>query len=143
MKYLIKILLLISCLLLFSCAKDKVEVEKLKETDQQMEMITAYKDGMKNLDKGDYFYASKKFLEAELLFPQSKWAAKSSLMAAYTFYLQDYYSESINNLERYIETYPQDSNMAYARFLIAICYYETVVDEKRDTDALIMAKKKI
>ena len=72
MKYLIKILLLISCLLLFSCAKDKVEVEKLKETDQQMEMITAYKDGMKNLDKGDYFYASKKFLEAELLFPQSK-----------------------------------------------------------------------
>ena len=143
MNNIFRTLVLLLILTLLSCAKDqKPEASKIKEINQEMEMISSYKEGLENLDKRDYFFASKKFLEAELLYPQSKWAAKSALMASYSFYLQDFYAEALNNLERYILTYPKDENMAYARFLIAICYYESVVDEKRDTDALINAKKK-
>ena len=105
-------------------------------------MISAYREGMQNLDEGDTYYAAKKFLESELLFPQSEWAPKSVLMASYAYYLQDYYSESIFNLERYISTYPDDKNMAYAYFLLAMCHYETIVDEKKDLAPLLEAKKK-
>ena len=143
MNNIFKTLLLLIVLTLLSCAKDQIqEVSKIKEINQEMEMINSYKEGLENLEKRDYFFASKKFLEAELLYPQSQWAAKSALMASYSFYLQDFYAEALDNLKRYILTYPKDKNMAYARFLIAICYYESVVDEKRDTDALINAKEK-
>ena len=133
--------LLLLYLTLLSCGAEQKTVNKIKEINQEQEMITSYKEGLEGITKRDYFVASKKFLEAELLYPQSRWAAKSALMASYSFYLQDFYSEALNNLERYVITYPKDENMAYARFLIAICYYETVVDEKRDTDAIIKAKE--
>ena len=133
--------LLLLYLTLLSCGAEQKTVNKIKEINQEQEMITSYKEGLEGITKRDYFVASKKFLEAELLYPQSRWAAKSALMASYSFYLQDFYSEALNNLERYVITYPKDENMAYARFLIAICYYETIVDEKRDTDAIIKAKE--
>ena len=84
----------------------------------------------------------KKFLESELLYPQSLWAPKSALMASYSYYLQNYYSESLANLERYLKTYPTDLHQAYAHYLIAMCYYETIEDEKRDSAPLIKARKK-
>jgi outer membrane protein assembly factor BamD len=94
------------------------------------------------LNEGDPFFAAKKFLEAELLFPQSLWAPRSALMASYSYYMQNYYAESLANLERYIKTYPTDKNIPYAHYLIAMCYYETIEDEKRDADPLIRAKNK-
>ena len=51
-------------------------------------------------------------------------------MASYAFYLQNFYSESLSNLERYLRTYPNDKDIAYAHYLIAICYYETIEDER-------------
>ena len=82
------------------------------------------------------------FLEAELLFPQSIWAPRSALMASYSYYLQNYYLEALANLERYLKTYPTDKNQAYAHYLIAMCFYETIEDEKRDSAPLIKAKNK-
>ena len=82
-------------------------------------MISAYKEGMNLLEMGDYFAAGKKFLEAEILFPQSQWASKSVLMASYSYYMQDYYSLAIQNLKRYFNTYPNDKNIAYAHYLIS------------------------
>ena len=105
-------------------------------------MVTSYKEGYEALEKGDTYFAAKKFLEAELLFPQSKWAPRAALMAAYAYYMQDFYSESLNNLERYLKTYPTDKDQIYAHYLIAICYYETIEDEKRDAAPLIKAKNK-
>lgn len=140
-----KKLYLIFFLFLFilnSCAKEKNEVSVIKETKQDLEIITAYKDAYNALEQGDPFFAAKKFLEAELLFPQSKWAPKSALMASYSFYLQNYYSEALLNLERYLKTYPKDKDLAYAHYLIAICYYETIEDEKRDSGPLIKSKEK-
>ncbi len=127
---------------LISCSKQEKEISVIKELDQSKEMIVTYKEGFEALEKGDTYFAAKKFLEAELLYPQSLWAPKSALMAAYSFYLQNFYSESISNLNRYLKTYPTDVNVAYAHYLIAMCYYETIEDEKRDTAPIIRAKEK-
>ena len=125
-----------------SCGKEKEKVSIIKETRQDLEIITAYKEAYKALDENDPYFAAKKFLEAELLFPQSKWASKSALMAAYSFYMQNYYAEALMNLERYLKTYPDDVDVSYAHYLIAMCYYETIEDEKRDTGPILKAKKK-
>ncbi len=128
--------------LLNGCQKGQKEVSLITENRQDLELVATYKDAYESLMKGDPYYAAKKFLEAELLYPQSDWAPKSALMAAYSFYLQNYYSESILNLNRYLKTYPNDNNLIYAHYLIAMCYYETIEDEKRDSKPLILAKEK-
>ena len=140
MNFFYKLLLIL--LLLTSCTKDSPKISSIKETNQELEMINAYKLGFENINKADYFYAAKNFLEAELLFPQSDWAPKAALMASYAYYLQDNYAQARANLERYIKTYPSDKRMVYGHFLLAMCYYETIEDEKKDLEPLLIAKKK-
>ena len=135
------IFFILSSYLLGSCSPKKEEVSIIKELDQQSELITAYSEAMENLQKGDHFFAATKFLEAELLFPQSDWAPKSSLMASYSFYLQDFYSKSIFHLERFMTTYPKDERMPYANYLLAMCYFENIEDEKRDLFPLLKSKE--
>ena len=132
------------CLLVFliGCSKDKKEISQIKETNQELEIFTAYKEAYEALDLGDPYFAATKFLEAELLFPQSEWAPRSALMASYSYYMQNYYEEALLNLNRYLKTYPLDENLVYAHYLIAMCYYETIEDEKRDTGSLIKARDK-
>jgi outer membrane protein assembly factor BamD len=143
MKILYKLLILLIFVSIISCSsKVEKEITKLKETDQEQEMISAYREAMESLNKGDYFFASKKFLEAELLFPQSEWAPKSALMASYSYYMQDFYSEAVFNLERYISTYPKDKNISYGHYLLAMCFYENIENEKKDLAPLIKAKNK-
>ncbi len=125
---------------IMSCSQKKDEISLIKEVDQQAELVATYSEAMENLKKNDTFFAANKFLEAELLFPQSDWAPKSALMAAYSFYLQDYYTKSIFHLERFISTYPKDERMPYAYYLLAMCYYENIEDEKRDLLPLLKSK---
>ena len=133
-------IIIFSIIFLVSCSQKQNEVSLIKEVDQQAELVTTYSEAMENLKKGDTFFAANKFLEAELLFPQSDWAPKSALMAAYSYYLQDYYSKSIFHLERFISTYPKDERMSYAYYLLAMCYYENIEDEKRDLLPLLRSK---
>ncbi len=142
MKFIYKLVLALIFFSLTSCSNNKEEVSKIKELDQEMEMISTYKEGMNALNKNDTFFAAKKFLEAELLFPQSNWAPKSALMAAYAYYMQDNYSEAQFNLERYLSTYPLDKRRPYAEYLLAICHYQEIVDEARDLRPLIIARNK-
>ena len=137
------VLILILVLLFNSCSKNVEEVKLIKETSQTNEVISAYKKGMSLMEAGDYFAASKKFLEVEILLPQSQWAPKSVLMASYSYYLQNYYSLATENLKRYFKTYPKDKNMAYAHYLLAMCYYETIEGEKKDLAPLIASKKEL
>ena len=136
------LLLILSLIFIGSCSKDIEKISEIKENNQELEILNNYNEAYKALNEGDPYFAAKKFLEAELLFPQSQWAAKSALMAAYSYYLQNYYSEALSNLERYLITYPNDKDLAYAHYLIAICYYEEIEDEKRDSRPLINAEKK-
>ena len=135
------ILIIFSLIFSYSCSKETENIKLIKETDQKIEMISAYEKGMNLFEIGDYFAASKKFLEAEILFPQSQWAPKSVLMASYSYYMQSYYSLAIENIKRYFKTYPNDKNKAYAHYLLAICYYETIEGEKKDLAPLILSKK--
>ena len=137
-----KIYIIIFFLFITGCFKSDQKAVVIKEQNQELEMISAYNDGYKALNNNDPYYAAKKFLEAEILYPQSQWAAKSALMASYSYYLQNYYAEAILNLERFLKTYPDNKNLEYAHYLIAMCYYESIIDEKRDSGSIIKAKKK-
>ena len=141
MNFIIKLLMVLSLVVFQSCSKEEEVKSQITQSDQESEMITTYKEGIQSANKGDYFYAAKKFLEAELLFPQSDWAPRSALMASYSYYIDSYYNEAIFNLERYIKTYPKDKRMPYAHYLLAMCHYETIVDEKKDLAPLIRAKE--
>ena len=136
------IVFLISALLILSCSKkDKIEAT-LEEGTIEEQMILAYKEGLELFEKGDALYASKKFNEAEILFPQSIWAPKSSIMSAYSLYYYNYYGDAIFQLERHLKNYPNDKNLAYVHYLIAICYFEKLSDEKKDLEPLIQTQKK-
>ena len=136
------IVFLISTLLILSCSKkDKIEAT-LEEGTIEEQMILAYKEGLEFLEKGEALYASKKFNEAEILFPQSIWAPKSSVMSAYSLYYYNYYGDAIFQLERHLKNYPNDKNLAYVHYLIAICYFEKLSDEKKDLEPLIQTQKK-
>ena len=136
-------LLFLIVIVLSGCSKEEKEVSLITETSQELEMISSYNEAYQALTKGDPYFAAKKFLEAEILYPQSTWAPKSSLMASYSYYMQNFYTEAILNLERYLKTYPNDKNLPYAHYLMAMCYYESIEDEKRDTGPLIKAKDKL
>ena len=142
MKFLYKVILLLVFVSLQSCSKDEKQISQIKKISQEDEMIQAYREGVNYLEDGDAFYAAKKFLEAELSYPQSQWASKSALMAAYAYYIQDYYPEALINLERFLKTYPKDSRMDYVHYLIALCHYENIEGEKKDLKPLITAKNK-
>ena len=135
------LILLLSIFLLFSCSKKSSEKVISEPTEQEIAM-SIYAEAVEALKKGDSFYASKKFKEVESLMPQSKWASKASLMASYADYSRNAYSNAIFDLERHINNYPADKNIPYAHYLIAMCYYEQILDEKKDLNPLLKAKEK-
>ena len=126
---------------LTNCAK-KEKTSLIVEEDIELQMIRAFKEGYDEFKKGDAIYAAKKFNEAELLFPQSSWAPKAALMAAYVYYAQDYYFDAESELKRFIKTYPKHPDLNYAHFLLAMCYYEKIVNEKKDLGPLLLAQEK-
>lgn len=128
-------LLSIICFL-FSCSQKKEELNVLEEGDIEKQMILTYNTGIKAFEDGDVLYATKMFKEAELLFPQSVWAPRSSLMSAYAYYSEGYYNDSIIELKRYIKLYSKSKNIDYANYLIGVNYYESIVDEKKDLKPL-------
>jgi outer membrane protein assembly factor BamD len=138
----IKILtLLFSILLLFSCSNKDKEVV-LTDISNEEAIVALYDEALQALKNGDAFFAGNKFREVESLLPQSTWAAKASLMAAYSEYTRNSYINSVFDLERYIKNYPADKNIPYAHYLIAICFYEQILDEKKDLAPLLKAQEK-
>ena len=104
-------------------------------------MIEVYNQAMQEFEKGDVIYAGKKFSEAELLFPQSVWAPRAVLMSAYGYFSQGYYANAINDLERFIVKYKNHKNSDYAYYLLALCHYDQIVDEKKDLNEILQSKK--
>ena len=126
---------------LLSCTKDVNKKSIINEKSLELQVQEAYEQGMKSLEEGDVLFAAKKFNEAEILFPQSKWAPKSALMAAYSYYIQDYYGDAIAELKRFLRVYPKYKDLDYVYYLLAVSHYEQIVDEKKDLKSIIDAKK--
>ena len=140
MKLLNFLLVLFIMLGLISCSEKKEKISIIKEENLEKQMIEAYNEGLKEFNKGDVFFAAKKFNEVELLYPQSIWAPRSTLMAAYAYYSQLYFMDAIFELERFLDKYKNHPNTDYVYYLIAICHYNQIVDEKKDLGEIIKAK---
>ena len=136
--------ILISLLILFSlisCTEKKEKVSIIKEDNLEMQMIEAYNEGLKEFNRGDIFFAVKKFNEVELLYPQSSWAPRSVLMAAYAYYSQMYFNDAVFELNRFLDKYKNHPNTDYAYYLLAISHYNQIVDEKKDLGEIIKARE--
>ena len=128
-------------ILLFSCSKKNSDLSVLKKDNLENQMIEVYKQGIEEFEKGDVIYAGKKFSEAELLFPQSVWAPRAVLMSAYGYFTQGYYGYAINDLERFLVKYKYHPQIDYAYYLLALCHYDQIIDEKKDMNEIIQSKK--
>ena len=140
MKFIFTILLFL-IFFLTACSNKKEEKIVLDSKDLESQMIEAYNKGLKSLEEGDVLFAAKNFNIAENLYPQSIWAPRSVLMAAYSFYSQDYYGDAISELKRYLKNYPANKNYPYAHYLLATCYYELIIDEKKDLSSILKSKE--
>jgi len=137
-KILFFITLFVFCI---SCSKKEIKKSTIEEKSLDLQVLEAYKEGMSSLEGGDVLFAAKKFNEAETLFPQSSWAPKSAIMAAYSYYIQDYYGDAIAELLRFKRLYPNNINLDYVNYLLGVCYYEQIVDEKKDLNSIVESKK--
>ena len=141
MRFSINISYFIIFLLALSCSKNEDKATVIKEKNLETQMIEVYNQAMQEFEKGDVIYAGKKFSEAELLFPQSVWAPRAVLMSAYGYFSQGYYANAINDLERFIVKYKNHKNSDYAYYLLALCHYDQIVDEKKDLNEILQSKK--
>ena len=133
--------ILVFLILVTSCSNNVERESNISKKSLDLQVKEAYLEGLKALEDGDVLFAAKKFNEVEVLFPQSDLAPKSSLMAAYSYYAQDYYEDCIIELERFLKIYPKDKNLSYAYYLLAVAYYEQIIDEKKDTFSILKAKE--
>ena len=133
-------LALLISLIVLSCSKDTKVVYQQSE---KLDPFVIYKEGLEAFEINDFFYASKKFSEAELNFEDVDFAAKSAIMSSFSLYGINFYTDALENLERYLKKYPSDKFVIYAHYLIAIIYFEQISDEKKDLEPLIKANNKI
>ena len=128
-------------ILIFACSKKDEKVTIITEKNLETQMMEVYNQGMEEFEKGDAIYASKKFSEAELLYPQSVWAPRAALMSAYSHFSQGYYNYAINDLERFLIKYKNHPQTVYAFYLMALCHYNQIIDEKKDFNEILLSKK--
>ena len=141
MNLFVRLFIILLVILPTACNKKQELVDPIKDTSLDLQMIEAYKKGMEELNKGQALIAAKKFNEAEILFPQSQWAPRSALMSAYSYFDFGYYGESIDEVNRFLKTYPNSARKNYAYYLKAMSYYNQIVDEKKDLGPIIEAKE--
>ena len=141
MKLNINFSLLIIFIIIIACSKKEEQITTLNKKSLDDQMIEVYNQAMEEFQKGDVIYAGKKFSEAELLYPQSIWAPRAVLMSAYGFYSQGYYRDAINDLERFLIKYKFHPQTDYAYYLLALCHYDQIVDERKDFNEILLAKK--
>ena len=127
-------------LLAISCSKDDGVIYKPIE---KSDPYVLYKEGLEAFEKNDFFFANKKFSEAELNFENVELAAKSAIMSSFSLYGINFYDQALENLNRFLKTYPSDKNIIYAHYLISIIYFEQISDEKKDLEPLLKASEKI
>ena len=141
MKFHLLFLIIALIFLNISCSKEKETISVIEDESLEMQMIKAYNQGLKELDRGDPIYAAKKFNEAELLYPQSIWAPRAALMASYSYFSYLYYSDAVLELEKFLDKYKNHPRRDYAYYLLALSHYDQIIDETKDLNEILKAKK--
>ena len=141
MKFHLIYLIIALILLNTSCSKEKEKISIIEEENLEMQMIKAYNEGLTELERGDPVYAAKKFNEAELLYPQSIWAPRAALMASYSYFSYLYYSDAVLELEKFLDKYKNHPRRDYAYYLLALSHYDQIIDETKDLNEILKAKK--
>ena len=136
----LKSLITILFVIIFSSCSKK---EPIYEPTSKKDGYTLYQEAFVAFEKGDLFFAQKKFSEAELSFSVVEYASKSAIMATYCLYGINFYQDALANIERYLKKYPADSKIIYAHYLKAIIYFEQISDEKKDIEPLLKAINEI
>ena len=134
------IIIFIFFLIFFGCSKKETSVTTLKEKNLESQMIEVYYDAMREFERGDVIYAGRKFSEVELLYPQSIWAPRAVLISAYGYFSQGYYNDAINDIERFLIKYKNHPQTDYAYYLLALCHYDQIVDEKKDLKQILRSR---
>jgi outer membrane protein assembly factor BamD len=91
-----------------------------------------YNEALDTLLEGSPRQAARGFEEVERQHPYSEWATRAQLMSAYAFYQANAYDEAVNAAQRFIDLHPGHKGVAYAYYLIGVCYYERISDVGRD-----------
>lgn len=93
---------------------------------------TLYTTAKTRLDRGQYKEAAVLFDEVERQHPYSVWARRAQLMSAFSYYLNQDYTQAIQSAQRFLSVHPGNRDAPYAYYLIALCYYEQISDVTRD-----------
>ena len=141
MSFLLKVFIIIILINITSCAKKDKKISIVEEKSLEMQMIDAYNEGLEELNNNDVIYAAKKFNEAELLYPQSIWAPRAALMASYSYFSFLYYSDAVLELEKFLDKYKNHPRRDYAYYLLALSHYDQIIDETKDLNEILKAKK--
>ena len=72
------------------------------------------------------------FSEIERLYPYSEWAKRALIMQAYSHHKAGQYDEARGAAQRFIDNYPGDEDAAYAKYLLALSYYDQIDEVGRD-----------
>ncbi len=81
---------------------------------------------------GRWTEAATAFEEVERQHPYSSWARRAMLMTAYSKYQSNKYDEAIEAAQRFISLHPGNDGAPYAYYLVAMCYFEQIMDVGRD-----------
>jgi outer membrane protein assembly factor BamD len=76
--------------------------------------------------------AARLFGEVERLYPYSDIAKRALIMQAFSFHKDRKYDESRAAAQRYIDAYPAEEDAAYAKYLLALSYYDQIDKVGRD-----------
>ena len=120
------------------CSK-KEEISVKPPDDKESYKI--YGEALEAMNQREFFFAAKKFSEAEKILPVVEHSAKALLMSSFCYYTINFHEEAISSLENFLRKYPADKNVQYASYLIALSNYEQILDEKKDLNPLIKTKK--
>jgi outer membrane protein assembly factor BamD len=76
--------------------------------------------------------AIRYFSEVERLYPYSEWAKRALIMQAFAYHKAKEYEDARAAAQRFIDNYPGDEDAAYAKYLLALSYYDQIDEVGRD-----------
>ncbi len=130
--FFLKLIVTLLLTIIFSCSGNK----KKEIVYEERSLSVIYNSALVKLKSKNYDDAILEFDEVERQHPYSVWARKSILMSSYSSYKNRDFIKAEVNLKRYIGLYPASNLVPYAQYLLAMCYYDQIIDNKRDQTAV-------